>query len=520
MTKNQADASSLFEDVDSPDLKRAKVSSATENESTHQSTVTPCCNNHHLTSSKASSSSVSNDSRRLSRCPSPVRTLSQLEIHALLWKEAAYTSVSSTTSNEARSTSSSAENTTLAVDTAIRKRTNYLSWDDYFFAVAALSAKRSKDPLSPTGACLVDARNRIVGIGYNGFPNACNDNILPWTSVPKPLITPGDTSQTPCRLDPSLFVVHAELNAILNKCSADVAGCRLYCQSFPCHECAKVIVQSRIQRVIYYGDDEVEFADESQRASRIMLTMAGVELIRVKPSQSVITLELDSTGKNAAVEPGTDEAIAIASTTSTSSAAVNEAHRQLLIREANYDPLLHQPSKRPDEDVLSWDDYFTSMAVLTAQRSKDPNTQVGACLVDAQKRIIGLGYNGFPVGCSDDDLPWARQASNALHCKYPYVCHAEVNAILNKGSADVRAATLYVALFPCNECAKMIVQAGIQEVAYVHDYYHDTDACRASRIMFEMAGVRMRKHVPKIKTLRLELTRAGAASNENAGGNE
>ena len=108
-------------------------------------------------------------------------------------------------------------------------------------------------------------------------------------------------------------------------------------------------------------------------------------------------------------------------------------------------------------NALSWDDYFMSVAFLSSMRSKDPNTQVGACIVNSEKRIVGIGYNGFPRGCSDDALPWARHSEkgNELDTKYPYVCHAEVNAILNKNSADVQGCSIYVGLFPCNECAKM-----------------------------------------------------------------
>ena len=146
-----------------------------------------------------------------------------------------------------------------------------------------------------------------------------------------------------------------------------------------------------------------------------------------------------------------------------------------------------------------------AMAFLTAQRSKDPNTQVGACIVDEENRIVGLGYNGFPSGCSDDQLPWARSNSNGLHNKYLYVCHAEVNAILNKGSANVKGATIYVALFPCQNCAKMIIQAGIREVVFMSDTYHDTPACRASRIMFQCAGVKLRQYTPTMPRLVLDL---------------
>merc|ERR1712062_574710 len=114
-------------------------------------------------------------------------------------------------------------------------------------------------------------------------------------------------------------------------------------------------------------------------------------------------------------------------------------------------------SKRTD--YLDWDEYFLSVAILSSMRSKDPSTQVGACIVNEHKRIVGIGYNGFPVGCSDDELPWNRKSKKGVnHTKYPYVCHAEMNAILNINSADCRGCTIYVVLFPCNECAKMIIQ--------------------------------------------------------------
>jgi len=143
-------------------------------------------------------------------------------------------------------------------------------------------------------------------------------------------------------------------------------------------------------------------------------------------------------------------------------------------------------------DYLSWDEYFMGVALLSAQRSKDPNTQVGACIVNPQNKIVGVGYNGFPTGCSDDEFPWEREGE-FLDTKYPYICHAELNAVINKISADLYGCRLYVALFPCNECAKVIIQAGITEVVYLSDKYQDTGAVRASRRMFTAARVQMRQ---------------------------
>jgi dCMP deaminase len=114
--------------------------------------------------------------------------------------------------------------------------------------------------------------------------------------------------------------------------------------------------------------------------------------------------------------------------------------------------------------------------------SADPSTQVGACIVDADARIVGIGYNGFPRGCSDDDLPWDRTGDTELDTKYPYVCHAEMNAILNKNSASLKGCRIYVALFPCNECTKLIIQSGITEVVYYSDKYHDTYVAPGGRL--------------------------------------
>ena len=136
---------------------------------------------------------------------------------------------------------------------------------------------------------------------------------------------------------------------------------------------------------------------------------------------------------------------------------------------------------------ISWDQYFMGVALLSAKRSKDPNTKVGACLVNEDKRIIGIGYNGFPRGCQDDEFPWGRDG-NALDTKYPYVVHAEANAILNSNQ-NLKGATLYVSLFPCNECAKLVIQTGIKHIIYMSDKYNGTDMNLASKRMLDAAGV-------------------------------
>lgn len=141
------------------------------------------------------------------------------------------------------------------------------------------------------------------------------------------------------------------------------------------------------------------------------------------------------------------------------------------------------------EGYISWDEYFMGVAKLSAMRSKDPSTQVGACIVSDDNKILSMGYNGFPKGCSDDEFPWAREG-DPLDNKYFYTTHSELNAILNYRGGSLEGAKLYVTLFPCNECAKAIIQAGIKTLVYDDDKYKDTPSVIASKRMLDAAGVR------------------------------
>lgn len=145
------------------------------------------------------------------------------------------------------------------------------------------------------------------------------------------------------------------------------------------------------------------------------------------------------------------------------------------------------------DDYLSWDEYFMGIALLSAQRSKDSNTQVGACIVNQEHKIVSVGYNGMPTGCNDDDMPWEREG-DFLNTKYPFVCHAELNAILNRSAGSLQECSLYVTLFPCNECAKAIIQSGIKTIVYDCDKYANTPAVIASKRMLDAAGVRYYKY--------------------------
>ena len=152
-------------------------------------------------------------------------------------------------------------------------------------------------------------------------------------------------------------------------------------------------------------------------------------------------------------------------------------------------------------DYISWDEYFMGIAMLAARRSKDPNTQVGACIVSQENIIISTGYNGMPKGCSDDEFPWNR---DGVDNKYAYVVHAELNAILNANGRDLRGSRIYVALFPCNECAKAIIQSGIREVLYLSDKYADTLGNLASKRMLDAAGVKFTRLKTSLDSITLD----------------
>ena len=144
-------------------------------------------------------------------------------------------------------------------------------------------------------------------------------------------------------------------------------------------------------------------------------------------------------------------------------------------------------------NYISWDEYFMGISKLSGMRSKDPNTQVGACIVSQDNKILSMGYNGFPKGCSDDEFPWAREGDD-LETKYAFVTHSELNAILNYRGGSLEGAKIYVSLFPCNECAKAIIQAGIHTVVYDSDKYATTPTTLASKRMLAAAGVELEQY--------------------------
>ncbi len=156
------------------------------------------------------------------------------------------------------------------------------------------------------------------------------------------------------------------------------------------------------------------------------------------------------------------------------------------------------------KDYISWDEYFMGISMLSGMRSKDPNTQVGACIVSEDNKILSMGYNGFPKGCSDDDFPWDREG-DMEETKYAFVTHAELNAILNYRGGSLEGTKIYVSLFPCNECAKALIQAGVKTIVYESDKYEGTPGNRISKRMLDAAGVRYYKYQKTGRNIALDM---------------
>lgn len=155
-------------------------------------------------------------------------------------------------------------------------------------------------------------------------------------------------------------------------------------------------------------------------------------------------------------------------------------------------------------DYIDWDAYFMGIALLSSHRSKDPNTAVGSCIVSSENKILSVGYNGMPSGCSDDEFPWGRNG-DPLDTKYLYVCHAELNAILNYSGTNMQGAKIYTTLFPCNECTKALIQSGIREVIYLSDKYADTPSVRAAKRMMDTVQIQYREYKPLGHTIEFNL---------------
>lgn len=165
-------------------------------------------------------------------------------------------------------------------------------------------------------------------------------------------------------------------------------------------------------------------------------------------------------------------------------------------------------------DYISWDDYFMATAILSAKRSKDPSTQVGACIVDDNNRIVSIGYNGFPRNCDDDVFPWTKDGESPNDCKMFYVVHAEANALLNAiNSNTVSGTRIYTTLFPCNECTKLLIQSGIKEVIYLSDKYSNKPSFIASRKMLDYVEIKCTRFIPQKNAVLINFDDWGSGPN-------
>lgn len=353
---------------------------------------------------------------------------------------------------------------------------NCISFDDYIMSLACLTALRSCDPNTQVGACIVNEDKRIVALGFNDFPTSyikkAKDFELPLTRL---------KDNTESFLNTKYpYMCHAAFNAILNKNSSNLRNCTLYATTLPCNECFKLIAQSRIKNVYYLKQNQIDWTEkmkESIKGSTIISMFCGIELHEYNMNKQ-IPIEFK---KKISDESDHDSSRAKRLKIETQIDPSNFIPKYL--KDLGFNPK-YDVQKR---DVLTPEDYFMSIAVLNSRRSKDPVTQVGACIVDDKGRIVSCGYNGFPN--KTEDFSWDKPGEKTINSKHMYVCHAELNAIVNKYDTDVTNCTIYVTLFPCNDCAKLIIQSQIKKVVYLNDDKSHKEEYKASRVLFEKYGV-------------------------------
>lgn len=244
-------------------------------------------------------------------------------------------------------------------------------------------------------------------------------------------------------------------------------------------------------------------ADSKLRYDRVVLRASSTDKISYEEFLANEKREMKTIDPN---KQNLSKCIEMADYNLDNSASLDEFYKEIaLVYSLINERLNHIYEGHKRNDYISWDDYFMGVSMLSAMRSKDPNSQVGACIVNQKKQIVATGYNGWPRGIHDDLLPWTREGS-VLEKKYVYVVHAEANAIVN-ATSSLEGCSIYVALYPCNECAKLIIQSGIKEVIYVSDKYSHLDEYVASKKMLHLAGVKTRKFVPSQKNLIIDFDR-------------
>nr|XP_022325294.1 cytidine and dCMP deaminase domain-containing protein 1-like [Crassostrea virginica] len=379
-------------------------------------------------------------------------------------------------------------------------RTQYLKWEDYFMALTLLVERRCEDKCqTKAGASIFDETRKFVAIG--------------------------NTSKIHHKVDIEDAECHAELNAVLNRNSADLKNSTMYVSYFPCNECAKYIIQSGIKSVVYYADKkektEATQKEENDKSpngkteanqkgendqckdSKYMLQEAEVNF---KPFQTFLRqITIDFRGKDP--EDGTssqkDHTLkkneAPNEKTEATQKEENDPNLERDEAEVNFKGKEPQDGSQNDQSPKENEDeeFFMAMAFVASARSKDPRTQVGACIVNIvneRNQVVGIGYNGMPLGFIDANTNWGKDDKDGLTNKDRIVCHAEMNAVLFGNVAEMQNSTLFVTLFPCEECAKVVIRAGIKKVVYYSDKKHAKNT--VSRDILKKAKVKTKQFTP------------------------
>ena len=370
------------------------------------------------------------------------------------------------------------------------KQGNFISNHEFYMSMACLAALSSPDPSTKVGACIANQDKRIVGIGFNDFPMKFYENNFKKDFSFENFKKKYENSEEAkyiCTKYP--YICHAAENAILNKNSSNLKNCTLFTNILPCNECLKLIIQSGIKKVYYLTKKESENKSidenwkESTKGSEVMSIICGVELI--KYDKKLEDIKFESRGIKITFDQDSfDEQ--------------NKMEKEDF-KYPNFMKNFFTSSENESVKELKEKDFFMFVAQLTSFRSKDPNKQVGACIVDKNGKIVSTGYNGFPNN-PDDKFPWEQQKIKNVNCKNMYVCHAELNAIVNKYDADISGCTIYQTLFPCVNCARLIIQSQIKEIFY---YEFDEDKKKkpefiASKELLEMYGISCKPFKPEV----------------------
>lgn len=319
------------------------------------------------------------------------------------------------------------------------KEKNIISWDDWFMGLAILSSKlspRKNKNFNGGGACIVNTDNIIVGLGYNVYLGKDEEDIL-----------------------------HGVKVAILDS-KHGLKDSSLYTKTFPCHECAKIIAQKRLKKVYYLK--QFDENNESLVASRIILQNAGIETIQLIPNQKKIIIDFGMYD--------------------------SDEYPQNSLFESIKDKIIKYWLKVTRKDEFTWNEYGMSIAIMAAQRSKDPSTKVGSCITSQDQRILGVGYNGFTrvkSGQNDEVFSW-KKSEIFLENRNTYVAHSEPNSMVNS-AGNIEEGILFVGLFPCNECGKMVIRKKLSIIYYLSDRNKHNAYFKKGVRMLKKAGVKVRK---------------------------